>query len=65
MDTALWQKIREVFHAAVELPCGERERYLNTACADAVMRREVESLLKSHEAAGDLLEVSALELDNE
>src|SRR5690349_110646 len=65
MDTALWQQIREVFHAAVDLPAGERERYLNTACTDAAMRREVESLLKSHEDAGDLLEVPALKLDTE
>ena len=62
MDTALWQQIREVFHTAVELPAGERERYLDQACSDAAMRREVESLLKSHQDAGDLLEVPALKL---
>jgi hypothetical protein len=60
MDTALWQQIREVFHVAVELPAGARERYLDVSCTDAAMRREIESLLKSHEDAGDLLEVSAL-----
>jgi serine/threonine protein kinase len=65
MDPALWQQIREVFHAAVELPAGQRERYLNGACTDAAMRREVESLLKSHEDAGDLLEVPALKFDPE
>ena len=65
MDTALWQQIREIFHAAVELAAGERELHLNTACTDAAMRREVESLLKSHEDAGDLLEVPTLKLDPE
>src|ERR1044071_8880858 len=64
MDTALWQQIREVFHAAVELPAAERERYLDNACTDAAMRREVESLLKSHQDAGDLLEVPAMKLSD-
>ncbi|HSS99521.1 MAG TPA: hypothetical protein VLK33_20945 [Terriglobales bacterium] len=58
MDTALWQQIREIFHAAVELAPGERELYLNTACTDAGMRREIESLLKSHDDAGNLLEIT-------
>jgi serine/threonine protein kinase/tetratricopeptide (TPR) repeat protein len=62
MDTALWQQIREIFHAALELRDEQRERYLNEACPDAAMRREVESLLKSHQDAGDLLEMPALKL---
>ena len=64
MDTALWQQIREAFHAAIELPVEQREEYLNRACRDAAMRREVESLLKSHQDAGDLLEVPALKLSS-
>lgn len=62
MDTVLWQRIRKLFHGAVELPAGERERYLDEACSDPTMRQEVESLLKSHQDAGDLLEVPALKL---
>lgn len=62
MDTALWQQIREMFHAVLELPAGQRERYLDEACSDAAMRQEVESLLKSHQDAGDLLEVPAFKL---
>jgi len=63
MDTALWQQIREIFHAAVQLAPGKRELYLNTACRDPAMRWEIESLLKSHEDAGDLLEIPGLKLD--
>jgi len=65
MNTELWQQIREVFHAAVELPPAERTSYLNRACSDVDMRKEVESLLLSHYEAGDLLEVPALKLSSE
>jgi len=59
MNTELWAQIREVFHAAVELPPSERAAFLERTCPDPATRREVESLLKSHEDAGDLLEVRA------
>ncbi len=62
MNTELWQQIREVFHAAVELPLAERAGFLERNCPDPAMRREVESLLKSHEDAGDLLEIPAVRL---
>ena len=62
MNTELWAQIREVFHAVVELPPAERASFLERSCPDPAMRREVESLLKSHEDAGDLLEVPALKL---
>ena len=60
MDTALWQQIREVFHAVLDLPVEQRERYLNEACSDAAIRQEVKSLLQSHRDAGDLLEIPVL-----
>ena len=42
-----WDRINEVFHAALEREGEERDRYLAEACAgDAVLRAEVASLLK-------------------
>ena len=41
-----WQQIQEMFHAAVDLPAAEQERYLDRACGgDAALRVEVASLL--------------------
>jgi len=52
-----WQQIRKVFDAALLLPAGERSGFLDSACrGDAALRREVDSLLDSENAAGDFLE---------
>jgi len=45
-----------IFTAAVKLPPDQRAAYLDRACAgDAELRREVESLLRAHDASGDFL----------
>ena len=62
MKSEQWQQIRELFHAAVEIPADERAHYLDQVCPDADVRREVESLLNSHQEAGDLLEDSPLKV---
>lgn len=48
---------QDVFAEAVELPHGEaRARFLSARCGqDLALLREVESLLRAHEAAGDFL----------
>jgi eukaryotic-like serine/threonine-protein kinase len=52
MTPERWQAIREVLHEALELAPPERSAYLERACAsDTALRREVESLLASSEAA--------------
>jgi serine/threonine-protein kinase len=50
MDAARWQRIDEVFAAALEQPAGLRRRdLLGRLCGDdAELRREVESLLLNH-----------------
>src|SRR5262249_2250663 len=50
---------REIFLAAVEKDSpAERAAYLNEACgADASLHQRVEALLRSHERAGDFMEV--------
>ena len=47
-----WQRIRPVLESALELEPAARSRFLDGACQDPTVRREVESLLASHEEAG-------------
>jgi eukaryotic-like serine/threonine-protein kinase len=43
-----WQEIEKLYHSALELSPEDRQRYLESACADdEALRREVESLLAS------------------
>lgn len=62
MDPARFAKVRELFDAASELAGAERERFLSEQCIDAEARREVESLLRSHEEAEEFLSRPAAEL---
>jgi len=56
VDPERWGRIKVVLEAALELEPARRAAYLETACDDGPMRVEVESLIASHAAAGDLLE---------
>lgn len=50
-----WPRLWEVFHAALDLPAGARERYLEEVCAhEPGLRQEVAELLAAHAAAGVL-----------
>jgi eukaryotic-like serine/threonine-protein kinase len=61
MKTENWQKIKGLFHAAVDLDAAERPAFLAGACAgDDESRRRVEALLTSHEQAGLFLISPAL-----
>ncbi len=56
-----WPKVKEVFHKALQLDSGERDRFLDEACvADLEMRLEVESLLISLAEAKSFLEKPVL-----
>src|SRR5690348_5528952 len=62
MTPERWQRIEELFHAA--LACGpeSRQAYLDGACGqDTNLRREVESLLAQDEQAESFLESRRLE----
>ena len=62
VDPDRWQKINELFHAALELAPEERNRYLDTSCGgDDELRAEVASLLASHAEADDFIETPAYE----
>ncbi|HEY7617879.1 MAG TPA: hypothetical protein VH744_13820, partial [Terriglobales bacterium] len=60
-----WQQIKDVFHAALDLPPDRRIAFLQQACPEPSLRHEVESLLESHQSAGELLETPALQLTAE
>src|SRR5437879_3008233 len=64
MTRERWQQIRRVFDEAVLLPGRERSIHLDKVCAgDSELRREVDSLLDSHEGAESLfLNVPAVNL---
>jgi predicted ATPase/predicted Ser/Thr protein kinase len=54
MTSERYEKIGQLFHAALELPAENRAAFLSGACgADLALRQEVESLLDAHEHAGD------------
>lgn len=56
------ERVEELYHEALSKPPAERIPFLESTCGeDAVLRREVESLLAAVERDGALLEVPALE----
>jgi serine/threonine protein kinase/Flp pilus assembly protein TadD len=55
-----WEQVKNVFHEALELEPERRSSYLDGACAKhPFLRQEIESLLRNHEEAGDLMESPA------
>jgi serine/threonine protein kinase len=56
-DQARWQRMEEIYHAALPLPFPERPAFVEQRCAgDAALREEVFSLLASDESAEDFLQ---------
>ena len=56
-----WQKVKELFHAALEHEPVERTAFLIQACAgDEAVRREVESLIAAHEKPGSFVDAPAV-----
>jgi serine/threonine protein kinase len=67
MDRAVtsdrWNRLEQLFHAALERPPQERSAYLDAACAgDGELRADVEALLARNKAAPDFLGVPAVDL---
>ncbi len=59
MQTEARRRLKQLFEDAIALPRDERVRFLKASCDDAAMRAEVESLLISHDRAGEFLEQPA------
>src|SRR5712692_1154091 len=58
-----WEQIASVFQAALERGPGQQAAFLDEACAgDSALRREVESLIASHEQVGNFIEAPAIEV---
>jgi TolB-like protein/Tfp pilus assembly protein PilF len=58
-----WERIKEVFGAALEREPAARVAYLDEVCAgDAEVRREVEALLAAHWASDSFLEHAAVDI---
>ena len=54
MTSERYERIGQLFHAALELPAESRAAFLSGACGvDVDLRKEVESLLDAHDKAGD------------
>ena len=51
MTPERWQEVKNVLAAALDLAPGDRHAYLDQACAEADLRREVESLIAAQEQA--------------
>ena len=63
MKAERWEKVIDLFQSALERAPEERAAFLDEACHDDEgMRREVESLLTSHERAENFIEVPAFEV---
>jgi eukaryotic-like serine/threonine-protein kinase len=45
MEPDRWRQIEDIYHRAAELESDERAAFLENACSDSELRREVESLL--------------------
>jgi eukaryotic-like serine/threonine-protein kinase len=59
-----WKEVKGVFAAALDRSASERAGYLDEVCAgDRELRQEVESLLASHQQAGEFIESPAISTD--
>ena len=55
-----WEKAKRIFGDAIKFAPDERRRFLDEVCdGDKIVRREVESLLASHDEAESFMESPA------
>jgi serine/threonine protein kinase/Tol biopolymer transport system component len=66
MTPERWQRVKNLFHSALERESNQRALFLDEACAgDELLHKEVESLLASHEQTGSFIDSPAYELGAE
>ena len=62
MTPERWQRVKELFDSASEREPGERAAFLDRECAgDEALRKEVETLLASHDDSASFMESPAVE----
>ena len=52
MTPERWRQVKEILAAALQGNPSERPAYLDQACAEPALRRELESLIAAHEQGG-------------
>lgn len=63
MTPERWQRIKPLLQSALERDPGERSAFLAVECAgDEALRKDLESLIGSHEQAGEFIESPAFEV---
>ena len=66
MSPERWQQLKQILQSALERYPAQRFAFLRQACAgNAELRKEVESLVSSHDQAGNSIEVMAVEAASE
>jgi hypothetical protein len=63
MTPELWKKIEDLYHEALQHDRAGRAAFLDQACSDPEVRRQVEILLKQSEQTSNFLERPALEVE--
>ncbi len=62
MTPERWQQVKEIFHSALQHEPAQRSVFLSNACGgDEELRREVETLISSHEKDGSFIDSPAYE----
>jgi eukaryotic-like serine/threonine-protein kinase len=62
MTPERWQQVKEIFNSAIQYEPKGRAAFLSQECGgDEALRREVESLLQSHDESNSFLEQPAVE----
>ena len=60
MASERWQRIEQIYEAALQRSANERRAFLESACGDdGALRREVERLITASEQAGEFLTAPA------
>jgi TolB-like protein/tetratricopeptide (TPR) repeat protein len=63
VDPAVWRRTKDLFLAALDVPPGQRDAFLTSACGtDQVLRNDVASLLASDADAGSFIDRPAAAL---
>jgi len=63
MEAKEWQRVEELFHAALQLQAADRSSYLSRECLhDTPLREQVESLIAAHEQAPEMIDGAAFKL---
>src|SRR6267142_3371900 len=66
MTPERWRQVKNLFHSALERESNHRALFLDHACdGDEFLRKEVESLITSHEQTGSFIDSPAYELGAE